>query len=107
MIVTVTLSRLEPASGSVLTATSTPGVYTYKPTAAGRQTITLQTTSTEEGTCSVTLDTDEAYGYMPETSEINQVDAITYSGSDISKSFTGVSRPSLNSGSGTNTYTAT
>ena len=75
MLVTVTLNRLAPiASGSGLT--STAGVYTYKPTAAGRQTIHLQTTETTEGTCSVTLATDDKYGYLDETNTIEQIGTI-------------------------------
>ena len=104
MIVTVTLSRLEPVSGSGLTETSTPGVYTYKPTTAGRQTIKLQTTSTEEGTCSVTLDTDEAYGYMPETDSILKVDVLT---ATINSTVAGSLSNVTNGTSGTQTASVT
>ena len=84
MIVTVTLSRLEPASGSGLTGTSTP--------------------STEEGTCSVTLDTDEAYGYMPETDSILQVDVLTVT---INSTVAGSLSNVTNGTSGTQTASVT
>lgn len=90
MTVTVTLDRLEPiASGSGLTATTTPGVYTYTVpvNSTGSQTIHLQTTETEEGTCSVTIDTDESYGYMPETDTIKQSPRIKISGKTIKFTF--------------------
>lgn len=90
MTVTVTLDRLEPiASGSGLTATTTPGVYTYTVpvNSTGSQTIHLQTTETEEGTCSVTIDTDESYGYIPETDTIKQSPRINISGKTIKFTF--------------------
>lgn len=101
MTVTVTLDRLEPiASGSGLTATTTPGVYTYTVpvNSTGSQTIHLQTTETEEGTCSVTIDTDESYGYMPETDTITQVGLIntTIDRLIVSFTYTGNNRPNTN-----------
>lgn len=104
MTVTVTLDRLAPiASGSGLTATSIDGVYTFTPTAAGRQTVYLQTTETAEGTCSVTIDTDESYGYMAETDEIQQVDAIIFSGTNKTVTLS-VSRPNLSGGGNNSTW---
>lgn len=99
MTVTVTLDRLEPiASGSGLTETTTPGVYTYTVpvNSTGSQTIHLQTTETEEGACSVTIDTDESYGYMPETDTITQVGLIntTIDRLIVSFTYTGYNRPS-------------
>ena len=74
MTVTVTLDRLIPiASGSGLTTTGVDGVYTYSPSQAGRQTIHLQASSNEEGTCSVTLTTADEYGYADEKDAIEQV----------------------------------
>lgn len=79
MIVTVTLDRLAPiASGSGLAPTGVDGVYTYSPTQAGRQTIHLQASSNEEGTCSVSLTTADEYGYADETDYIEQVGVRSY-----------------------------
>lgn len=79
MTVTVTLSRLAPiASGSGLTSTGTPDVYTYTPTSAGgEQTIHLQTVLNEEGTCAVSLTTADEYNYADENDTINQVSSLT------------------------------
>ena len=77
--VTVTLDRLAPiASGSGLAPTGVDGVYTYSPTQAGRQTIHLQASSNEEGTCSVSLTTADEYGYADETDYIEQVGVRSY-----------------------------
>lgn len=79
MTVTVTLDRLVPiASGSGLTPTGVDGVYTYSPSQAGRQTIHLQASSNEEGTCSVSLTTADEYGYADETDAIEQVGVRSY-----------------------------
>ena len=79
MTVTVTLDRLAPiANGSGLTPTGVDGVYTYVPTQAGRQTIHLQASSNEEGTCSVSLTTADEYGYADETDTIEQVGVRSY-----------------------------
>ena len=77
MTVTVTLDRLVPiASGSGLTPTGVDGVYTYSPSQAGRQTIHLQASSNEEGTCSVSLTTADEYGYADEKDYIEQVSSL-------------------------------
>ena len=77
MTVTVTLERLVPTqTGSGLTPTGVAGVYTYTPIQSGRQTIHLQTESTVEGTCSVSLTTDDVYGYVDENDTINQVSSL-------------------------------
>ena len=79
MTVTVTLDRLAPiASGSGLAPTGVDGVYTYSPSQAGRQTIHLQASSNEEGTCSVSLTTADEYGYADETDAIEQVGVRSY-----------------------------
>lgn len=79
MTVTVTLDRLVPiASGSGLTPTGVEGVYTYVPTQAGRQTIHLQASSNEEGTCSVSLTTADEFGYADEKDVIEQVGVRSY-----------------------------
>ena len=79
MTVTVTLDRLAPiASGSGLAPTGVDGVYTYSPSQAGRQTIHLQASSNEEGTCSVSLTTADEYGYADETDYIEQVGVRSY-----------------------------
>lgn len=79
MTVTVTLDRLAPiASGSGLTPTDISGVYTYTPSQAGRQTIHLQASSNEEGTCSVSLTTADEFGYADETDAIEQVGVRSY-----------------------------
>ena len=77
MTVTVTLDRLAPiANGSGLTPTGVEGVYTYVPTQAGRQTIHLQASSNEEGTCSVTLTTADEFVYADEKDDIEQLGMI-------------------------------
>lgn len=85
MTVTVTLSRLAPiASGSGLTPTGTPGVYTYTPTSAGgEQTIHLQTVSNEEGTCAVSLTTADEYNYADENDTIDQLGPVNITGKTV------------------------
>lgn len=85
MTVTVTLSRLAPiASGSGLTPTGTPGVYTYTPTSAGgEQTIHLQTVSNEEGTCAVSLTTADEYNYVDENDTIDQLGPVNITGKTV------------------------
>lgn len=85
MTVTVTLSRLAPiASGSGLTSTGTPGVYTYTPTSAGgEQTIHLQTVSNEEGTCAVSLTTADEYNYADENDTIDQLGPVNITGKTV------------------------
>ena len=79
MTVTVTLDRLAPIdNGSGLTPTDISGVYTYTPSQAGRQTIHLQASSNEEGTCSVSLTTADEYGYADEKDDIEQVGVRSY-----------------------------
>lgn len=89
MTVTVTLSRLAPiASGSGLTPTGTPGVYTYTPTSAGgEQTIHLQTVSNEEGTCAVSLTTADEYNYADENDTIDQLGLINTTISSLKVTF--------------------
>lgn len=85
MTVTVTLSRLAPiATGSGLTPTGTPGVYTYTPTSAGgEQTIYLQTVSNEEGTCAVSLTTADEYNYADENDTIDQLGPVNITGKTV------------------------
>jgi hypothetical protein len=62
-----------------LQPTSAAGVYTYTPSAAGRQTIRLIADATQAGTCSVSLSAADEYNYVDETDTIEQTNVVTIS----------------------------
>ena len=77
-VFTITLNRLMPtAVGNGLEATNQEGVYTYTPTKAGTQTIHLKTTETSEGKCTISITSDESFGYSDIMDEIYQTASIT------------------------------
>ena len=77
-VFTITLGRLIPTTtGNGLAATDVAGVYTYTPQNAGVQTIHLKATEAAEGECSITITSDDSFGYADESDTIYQTASIT------------------------------
>lgn len=100
-VFTVTLDRLEPIySGSGLVSTGEPGVYTYTPQTVGTQTIKLQASEHTEGVCTISITSDDSFGYANVSDKIQQMDKISITDKTVILEFV------LDHGS-TNNYTVT